>query len=148
MRSIYDNVDAADSADPSTLSGSTPVVGAAVDTEGYNTAMLRVRALQTSSNPSVATITFKLQECATSGGSYTDALDNTGTVIGGVLDVHAANADGLARIEGLGTSRKRYLKVVLTPAFTGGTSPAIVAFGEILMGRGFQRPSNTATSNT
>lgn len=132
---------------PQSVSGSSAVNGTSVDTKGFNTAMLSAYAGQTSSNPSVATMTYKLQE-SSDNSTWTDALDNTGTVIGGVANVQAAAATVLARIEGLGTNRKRYLRIVVTPAFTGGTSPASILDSQIVLGRAFYRPVNTAASNT
>lgn len=148
MRSIYDNVAITQSLAPQSVAGSSAVNGLAVDTKGFVTAMLSAYAGVTSSNPSVATMTYKIQESATSGGTYTDALDNTGTVIGGVATVNAAAASVVARIEGLGLNRKRFLRIVVTPAFTGGTSPASLLDGQIILGRAFQLPTTTAVSNT
>ena len=65
------------------------------------------------------------------------------TVNGGTLNVHTVAVDAYARIEGImlyNTSasaapyggRKRYLRVVFTPAFTSGTGPAILGYAEFL----------------
>jgi len=148
MRSIYDNVSLAQSLIPQSVTGASAVNGTAVDTKGFNTAMLSAYAGLTSSNPSVANMVYKLQESDTSGGTYTDALDNTGTVIGGTIAVNAAAGSLVRRIEGLGLNRKRFLRVVITPAFTGGTSPAVLLDGQIVLGRAYQLPTNTGVSNT
>lgn len=153
MRSVYDAIAFVTAlftnASVANLTGTTAVTSAFIDTKGYNSAVLRGHADKTSSNPSAATVAYTLLECATSGGSYTAANDNTGTQIGFTLAVNAAAADGLARIEGLnGLNRKRYLEVVMTPAYTGGTSPAINAWAEIALGRAYELPDNTAVSNT
>ncbi len=147
MRSLYDNLGIGESLDPQSISGSTAVNGTSVDTKGNNTAVIRARGAAASGAPSAATLAVKLQE-SSDNSTFTDALDNTGTVIGFTLTVTSAVASGLARIEGLGLNRKRYLRAVITPTFTGGTTPASVAFAEILLGRAFQRPTVTATSNT
>jgi hypothetical protein len=144
----YDNIKVVTSVKPQSLTGSTPATGASVDTLGYDNAKIHAYAVTTTSNPSVATVTVKLQESA-DNSTWTDANDNTGTVIGFTLDAHAADAPGAARIEGLNLNRKRYLRVVATPAFTGGTSPAIVANAELVFGGDAQQlPITTATSNT
>ena len=148
MFNTYDNIFQGTSVASSTLTGSTPVTGAAVDTELLDNGMIHVRAEQTTSNPSVATATVTVTECATSGGTYTAANDNTGNPISLALDVHAAAADGFIRLEGLGLNRKRFIKIVVTPAFTGGTSPAIVVYGEILASPRSARPIRTTVSNT
>jgi hypothetical protein len=44
------------------------------------------------------------------------------------------STEGEARIEGLGVNRKAFLRAVATPSFTGGSSPAILGFAEIVMG--------------
>ena len=144
----YDNIRVVTSVKPQSLTGSTAATGASVDTLGYDNAKIHAYAVTTTSNPSVATVTVKLQESA-DNSTWTDANDNTGTVIGFTLDAHAADAFNAARIEGLNLNRKRYLRVVATPAFTGGTSPAIVANAELVFGGDAQQlPIGTATSNT
>ena len=44
------------------------------------------------------------------------------------------SSEGNARIEGLGLNRKRYLRAVVTPTFTGGSSPAAAVIAEIVAG--------------
>ena len=144
----YDDVKVITSVKPQSITGSSAVNGASVDTLGSDNAKIHAYAVTTTSNPSVATLAVKLQESA-DNSTWTDALDNTSTVIGFTLDVHAADGFNAARIEGLGLNRKRYLRVVATPSFTGGTSPAIVANAEIVFGGGTNPlPVNTNTSNT
>jgi len=133
---------------PQSLSGSSAVNGTYFDTKGFSTAMLRANAQAASGAPSAASVAFVLQESAASGSGYAAANDNTGTQIGGTATVTSAAADVLARIEGLGQNRKRYLRIVATPSFTGGTSPATLVFAEIIAARGFNQPTQTATSNT
>jgi hypothetical protein len=57
--------------------------------------------------------------------------------------------EGLARIEGLGLNRHQFLRAVITPAFTGGSSPAILGFAEIAQGGPpGQLPVISTVSNT
>ena len=149
MRSLYDNVLVSASIDPQSLTSSA-VNGSVVDTEGYNTAILRFRSAAATGSPTpTATIAVKLQEGTKSDGSdMADALDNTGTVIGGTVSVISAAGPVVARIEGLGLNRKRYLRVVATPNFVGGTTPAALGFGEIILGRAFSKPVISTVSNT
>jgi hypothetical protein len=44
------------------------------------------------------------------------------------------SGDGEARIEGLNLNRKRYLRAVVTPTFTAGSSPAAPVIAEIVQG--------------
>lgn len=146
MHSLYDNVAVTKSISPESDLGGSPVDGASVDTLGYETAMLVFESGAISGSPSATSIAVKLQESADGSTGWADANDNTGTPIGGT--VTAANSVLLARIEGLGTNRKRYLRVVETTTFTGGTSPAVLVHGNILLGRGLEKPANSAQSNT
>lgn len=151
MRSVYDAILFTTclftSASVVSLSGSTVVTSAFVDTKGYNSAVLRGHGDAAATNTTF-TAAFALLECATSGGSYTAANDNTGTQIGFTLNLHTTAQDGLARIEGLNVNRLRYLEVSITPATTGGSSPTANAWAEIALGRAYELPPNTAVSNT
>jgi hypothetical protein len=122
--------------------------GSKVDTLGADNAAIYGYGGLTSSNPSVATLAVKVQESADGSTAWSDALDNTGTVIGFTLNCQAALAENIARIEGLGLNRKRYLRAVTTAAFTGGTSPAIVGFAQIILGNLSPLAVDTAVSNT
>lgn len=146
MRSIYDNVAVAKSIAPQSDSGGSAVNGGAVDTLGYNTAMVVFESGAISGSPTGTSIAVKIQESADGSTNWQDAEDNTGAVIGGT--VTAASTALLARIEGLGLNRKRYLRVVETTTFTGGTTPAVLVHGNILLGRGFEKPANSGVSNT
>jgi hypothetical protein len=58
------------------------------------------------------------------------------------------SAENIARIEGLNLNRKRFLRASVTPAFTGGSSPAILGFAQILLSNDQQLPVAAAASNT
>lgn len=64
-------------------------------------------------SPSSYTVIFKLQECATSGGTYTDISGATVTATGDNQTKH------------IRTNKRTlpYVRVVATPAFSGGSSP-------------------------
>jgi hypothetical protein len=146
MRSIYDNVAVLKSVAPQSDAGGSAVNGTAVDTLGYNTAMLAFESGAVSGSPTTTSIAVKIQESADGSTNWQDAKDNTNTTIGGT--VTAASTALLARIEGLGVNRKRYLRVVETTTFSGGTSPAVLVHGNIILGRGFEKPTNGGVSNT
>ena len=153
MRSIYDAVAYVAAlftgAAVANLSGTTAVTSAAIDTKGYNTAMLVGHADTAANSPSTATVAYTITESDASGSGFVAANDNTGVALGFTLTNTAAVADGSCRIEGLGDlNRKRYLKVVMTPAFTGGSSPTTNAIAYILLGRAYSEPVNTGVSNT
>lgn len=127
---------------------SAAVNGSAVDTLGADNAAIYAHANLASGTPDAATLAVKLQESADGSTGWTDALDNEGTVIGFTLNSQAADAENEARIEGLGLNRQRYLRAVVTPTFSGGTTPAIIASVHIVQGGKSPRPVNTTVSNT
>jgi hypothetical protein len=148
--SAYDDIHQVSSIIPQSVSGSSAVDGVSVDTEGYDNAKLHVYSAEASGSPSAASLAVTLQESADGSTNWANALDNTGTVIGFTLSgLQAAAGVSAARIEGLNLNRKRYLRIVVTPTFTGGTSPAVLAYGEIVFGGGAQQlPVTSTTSNT
>jgi hypothetical protein len=149
--SIYDDVALVGgvSLAPQSFTGSAAVDGSAINTVGYTDAAIHAYGAEATGSPSAATLVVTLQECATSNGTFANALDNTGTVIGFTLNCESAYAENVARIEGLNLNRKQYLRAVITPAFTGGSSPAILGFAEIVLGGPAQQlPVDSAVSNT
>jgi hypothetical protein len=216
---VYDNLKifGGGSVAPQSFTGSSAVNGQPVDTQGAETAAIYGYATAATGSPSAATLAVALQESASGTGSWTAALDNTGTAIAFTLNALLAptantvsgsnqlsnfssttglyvgqyvtgtgipvntvitsitlgataatstatmsanatasntsttltvSAENLARIEGLNLNRKRFLRAVVTPAFTGGSTPAILGFAQIVLGNDQQLAVNTTTSNT
>lgn len=147
---VYDNVALVGgvSLAPQSFSGSSPVNGSSVNTSGYDNAAIHAYGAAASGSPSAGSLVVTLQESATGTGNWANALDNTGTVIGFTLTCTSALAENVARIEGLNLNRKQYLRAVITPSFTGGTSPAILGFAEIVFGNAFEKPVDSNSSNT
>jgi len=213
--SIYDNVKlVGGSSLMQNVTGSSIIYGAGIDTISMTDAALRVSIAVPggTSAPTAASLVFKLQESA-DNVTFTDALDNTSTVIGftlapligatgntasgsnvvttmssvaGItvgsivtgtglptngavvtavgtttvtLSANAVSAqtgttlsfttDSVARIEGLGLNRKRYLRAAVTPTYTGGTAPACAVVAEIVQGGPPQQlPVTSTVSNT
>ena len=147
---VYDDVKLLKGASlvPQSFSGSTAVNGVSVDTLGADNAAVYAYGVTASGAPTAATLAVKIQESADGSTNWTDALDNTGTAIGFTLNVHGADAENVARIEGLNLNRKRYLRAVVTPAFTAGTSPASIGVAQIILGNNSPKPVDTTVSNT
>ena len=93
------------------------VTGVAIDRRGYESGVFTVITGQASGSPTTQSVILKLQECATSGGSYAD-------VSGATLAAITANSTGGELNVNLKTL-KRYVKAILTVAFTGGSTPKI-----------------------
>jgi len=145
------------------LTGSSAVNGDGYDTSvGIESLMVHIRAEIASGSPSASTVAWKLQESNDNGSAdaYADAKDNTGTVIGATLDVHTAAKVSTARVEGIMLNnqassgaqggRKRWLRIVSTPAFTSGSSPAILYYAQYIgaPGSGAVFPVRSTVSNT
>jgi hypothetical protein len=157
---------------PSTVSAvaiNSLTCSSAVNCDGYDTSigieslMVHVRAEIASGSPTTSTAAWVLQESNDNGVSdaWANAVDNTGTAIGATLTVKTVAVDSYARVEGIMLrntaqsaaplgGRKRYLRIVLTPAFSGGSSPAILAYAEFIgsPGNGLQMPARSGVSNT
>ncbi|HEX3721245.1 MAG TPA: hypothetical protein VHV31_00545 [Nitrolancea sp.] len=135
------------------LAGSSAADGDALDTGQLFDAesiMIHVRTEIASGSPSAASIAWALQESADGSTNWAAALDNTGTAIGATLNTKTVAQDSYARVEGIMLNRKRYLRIVLTPAYTSGTSPATLTYAEFIgtPGNGQPLPVRSAVSNT
>ncbi len=105
------------------LTGTTVINGAAIDCQQLDGPVHGIFALGAATGaPDSFTVTCKLTECETSGGSYTDMADQTSLVL------TSGSSRGFVR----GTRTKRYVKCVETPAFVGGTSPTIPSSAQIV----------------
>jgi len=102
------------------------VVGEVVDSNGFESAVVAVATGAILGSPSAQTVDAKLQECDTSGGTYTDVTD------GAITQITAVDTDG--RVSAKLTGLKRYLKVVSTVALTGGSTPTIGLKADIILG--------------
>lgn len=148
------------------FTGSSAVNSDSVDTAQVFIAesiLFHIRAEIASGSPSTATLAWALQESNDNGSTDTWAAanDNTGTAIGSTINTHTVAGDVYARIEGINLQntaltaapkggRKRWLRIVFTPAFSGGSSPAILGYAEFIgtPGNGQPFPVRSAVSNT
>lgn len=132
MRSVYDAVKSVRAVDP--IAASSVQTSAAIDTLGYNSAVVVVTNGAATGTPSSYTVDAKVQHATTSGGSYSDV---TGASI---TQITTDGAQKTIRIEGLGQNVNRYIKVLITPALTGGTSPKALISGTVHLGRAYREP--------
>ncbi len=128
MRSVFDAIKSVFTFRPQALTTTTN--GAAVDTQGYNSAAIALEVGAVSGTS--PTLDVKLQESDTSGGTYADIAGATFT------QVTAANNSQAIRLEGLNTgSRKRFIRAVATIT---GTTPSFTLGVSALLGRAFKLP--------
>ena len=132
MRSIFDAVKNIRAIDP--IAASAAQTSATIDTKGFNSGGVVVVNGVATGSPSSYTIDAKVQHCDTSGGSYTDVAGASITQI--IADSNIATI----RLSGFGTSLKRYIKIIVTPALTGGSSPKALIGATVQLGRAEREP--------
>jgi hypothetical protein len=116
--------DAQDSIVPgTTISSDTTTSGNAVDCLGMEGPVHGV-FLTGNAGDASTTIQFKLQECATSGGSYTDIADGVNDALAG----SATANDNLVTIISATKRTMRYVKCVVVTAGGGTPSVPVAAF--------------------
>ncbi len=109
------------------------VNGPVIDRLGFEDAVLIVSSGVVSGAPTAQTLDARIQHGNAADGS--DMADVSGLVI---TQITAANTDRQLDIDLL--PLKRYIRVVATAAFTGGTSPTIQASATIALGAAKEAP--------
>jgi hypothetical protein len=105
--------------------------GVAIDRLGYSSASFAVITGAVTGSPSAQTVDAKIQEADASGGTYTDVSGAT---------VSITDADSIGEINVDLSGLKRYIRIVLTVSFTGGTSPAIEVASNCALGEAQYNP--------
>lgn len=125
---IYEDVLVKSSILPGAVTAATN--GASVDTAGYGEAVVVVSNGAATGSPSSYTFNAKVQESATGAGSWTDVAGAA------IVQVIADNMTGEIAIErAKSAASKRYIRVVATPALTGGSTPTLPISAIVLLGR-------------
>lgn len=132
MKSVYDAIKSVNSLVPAVRTANAN--GTVVDTMGYNSGKLVINSGVLDASSSDETYSFKVQEGTASDGS--DMADVSGLSVSFDRTADGSKVKNI-RIEGLGTSRKRYLRAVLT---VGGTTPSAACEATFELGRAFKEP--------
>ncbi|BFT94959.1 MAG: hypothetical protein MNSN_01590 [Minisyncoccus archaeiphilus] len=137
MKTVFEEVKSLDAVRPvATDSAATAIV---IDTLGFDSAMFVVQNGAATGTPSAQSIVAKVQECDTSNGDFAD-------VSGASVTITASNKSAEIPVEGLTTGRKRYLKLLVTPTLTGGTTPAALLSAICLLGRALKTPVGNSST--
>lgn len=105
----------------------------------YDSANVMLALGAISGSPTATSVTIKVQHGDASDGS--DMVDvPTTAYIDSTPTLTTANTNGNFDIDLAGL--KRYIRVVATVAFTGGTSPAVYTASSIVFGDGKNQPAN------
>jgi hypothetical protein len=126
------NIGAHIQSDCSAFSGSanSAVTGAAVQRQGpgyrYDSGQLVVATGTATGSPSTISVTGKLQDSADGSTGWADVL---GTAITAIVAQNSQTS-----INFIARGCNPYLRVVITPTLTGGSSPAIPVIGVLILG--------------
>jgi len=120
---------------PQSVSGASAINGTGIDreyqNEGFNAVLLALNVGAVSGTPTSFTLTVKLQ----------DSADNSTFADFGTLTVVGIAASTIYQLAIDIRGARRYVRAVLTPAFTGGTSPAALADVVVVAGRASVKPA-------
>lgn len=125
---VYEDVKVTTSIAP--IAASAVVNGSAIDMEGYGEAVVVVSNGAATGAPSSYTFNAKVQESADGSTAWTDI---TGAAI---VAITANNQTAEIPVEQTKrAASKRYIRAVITPALTGGSTPALPISAHVLLGR-------------
>ena len=111
---------------PQLLSGTTEVSGDTIDRRGFASLLASFWTGATSGTPDSFTVTGKLYH-----GDASNMSDEADT---GLSFTVLTAADAIAKKYIDLTPYKRYIRLKVTPAFVGGTSPKVNCAGSIVIG--------------
>lgn len=125
-RNIGELLAVATSVPPQSFSGSAAVDGTSIDRFAHNdpqSCVLQLASGAVSGAPTSFSLSAQLQH----------SPDNsTWSNFGSAIQVTAADADASANVDLSGAAE--YLRAVVTPSFTGGTSPSVLGQADIVLG--------------
>jgi len=113
-------------------SAAATINGVAVDRRDFGSAVLTHFAGAATGAPTAQTAATKLQESDTSGGTFTDV---TGAA---PSDLTVDDTDSSVDVDLTGV--KRFVRVVTTVSFTGGTSPTLPVGAALVLGGSVDAP--------
>lgn len=117
---------------PTNDDGTAAINGAAIDRLGFQSAVLQVANGVATGAPTSYTIDAKLQESADGSTGWTDI---SGAAI---TQITADNSDEYVDVNLAGA--KRYIRVVATTAFVGGTSPTVPVAATVVLDGAAEKP--------
>lgn len=115
------------------------VTGSAIDRQGHYSCKLMAATGASTGTPTSFTLDAKIQHCDTSGGTYADYTDPATGVAAAITAITAVNSKAEVDVNLAGA--KRYLKVVTTAAFVGGSTPTIANSVALALGGSDTLPS-------
>jgi hypothetical protein len=126
MSYTFENVRAFRSVSPQSSTGGA-INGTGYDASGFADGVAVVSVGATTGTPTSFTVNAKLQECATVDGTYTDI---TGASITAITAIDKQAEIKFAR----GVATLKFIRLVVTPAFVGGSTPTVIVGGTLMLG--------------
>ena len=117
---------------PPAASSAGAVNGTGIDRLGANFAILEAVTGAATGTPSTQTLDVKLQHSDAVGSGFVDFAPGGVALAGAVAQITAINARKRKQIDLRGA--KRYIRVVSTVAFTGGTTPTLANYAGVQLG--------------
>ena len=115
---------------PRAVSGEVAHDGNVVDRFGYESAVYTIVAGDYTSTPTAIDVACKVQDCATETGSFADVTGATARISGEVSTVRQQKQELNLDLRPCA----KYVKLVVTPDFTAGTSPTLFIAATVALG--------------
>lgn len=122
---------------PQSVSGSAAVDGAIINRTGFRTGKLDVAFAAASGSPSGATLNIAVLTSDSSSMVGATTLFQLETAL-------SVAADGLSQYNMILDGALEYIQVVVTPTFTGGTSPASIVSASLQLGDADNEPADSS----
>lgn len=123
---------------PATVNGPAIDRMGIVSAQGYLSCVLHGQCGSATGSPTAQSYIAKLQDSATSGGTYADFTDSEGN--GALTAITADDTDGRTNIDL--SSAKRFVRVVRIVALTAGTTPALPCSETVVFGGAGELPQS------
>lgn len=140
MQYTFENVLSLTGVAPVSSTGGA-ITGSAIDTQGYGDGMVIVQVGGTTGTPTSFTVDAKVQESADGSTGWADISGDA------LVQVTSANKTGEIKVAlGSRSASKRYIRVIVTPALTGGTTPTVGVGAVVVLGNPEVSPSTNSTT--
>lgn len=122
---------------PRAMSGEVAESGSVIDRKGYTSAVFTIISGNYTSTPSSIDVACKVQDCATETGTFEDVSGATARVSGEVATTRIRDEEINVDLRPCA----RYIKLVVTPDFTGGSSPTFYFGATVTLGEPSVKPA-------
>lgn len=122
----------------SAVAAAFSLIGLALDRESFLSALIKLTAGAVTGAPSAQQVSWKVQDSA-DGATFADILPSQANPVVVGADITAVNGNSVLEIDCSGL--RRFIRVVATVAFTGGTAPTIFLSSEATLGGGKLLPT-------